>query len=114
VEVINSLRGPGKAELRHDNFMAKVRNHPGIAQQNFLSGYLDPNGQQRPCYYLPKREAELMVNWPRLRPGPYGIAGTIPLLRSAPDWKGRQAHLSHGQDRMIVSGNLAKIYQTHC
>jgi len=62
VEVINSLRGPGKAELRHATFMEKVREHPGIAQQNFLSGYLDPNGQQRPCYYLPKREAELMVN----------------------------------------------------
>jgi anti-repressor protein len=61
VEVINKLRAPGQAELRHATFMEKVCNHPGIAGQNFLSGYFDPNGQQRPCYYLPKREAELMV-----------------------------------------------------
>lgn len=62
VEVINALRGPGKAELAHRTFMEKVRNHPGIAAQNFLHSYLGGNGKQEPCYYLPKREAELMVS----------------------------------------------------
>lgn len=61
VEVINAMRGPGKAELRHDNFMAKVAGHPGINRLNFQGVYSDPKGEQRPCYYLPKREAELMV-----------------------------------------------------
>jgi len=61
VEVINQLRGPDKAELRHDTFMEKVRKHPGITGQNFLGCYLGGNGKQEPCYYLPKREAELMV-----------------------------------------------------
>lgn len=61
VEVINAMRGPGKAELRHDNFMVKVAKHPGINERNFSGVYSDPKGEQRPCYYLPKREAELMV-----------------------------------------------------
>jgi len=61
VEVINAMRGPGKAELRHADFMEKVRTHPGISERNFSFTYFDPNGQERPCYYLPKREAELMV-----------------------------------------------------
>jgi hypothetical protein len=61
VEVINSLRAPGKAELRHDTFLAKVAGHPGINGQNFLGIYSDPMNRSKPCYYLPKREAELMV-----------------------------------------------------
>lgn len=61
VEVINAMREPGRAELAHRTFMEKVRNHPGIAAQNFLHSYLGGNGKQEPCYYLPKREAELMV-----------------------------------------------------
>ena len=36
VELINSLRPEGKAELRHDNFMVKIENHPGIASPKFL------------------------------------------------------------------------------
>lgn len=39
VEVINSLRGEGRAELRHDNFMVKIENHPGIDSPKF--GYPD-------------------------------------------------------------------------
>lgn len=62
VEVINSLRGPGKAELAHDNFMKKIVAHPGIVGVNFYGYYLASNGKSNPCYYLPKREAELMVN----------------------------------------------------
>jgi hypothetical protein len=61
VEVINQLRGPGKAELRHTTFMEKVAGHPGINAQNFLHTYSDPLGRTQNCYYLPKREAELMV-----------------------------------------------------
>jgi len=65
VDVINSMREPGSAELRHDNFMAKIEKHPGIASPKFL-GHVEvpgPNGSVRKskCYFLPKREAELMV-----------------------------------------------------
>lgn len=65
VELINSLRPDGKAELRHDNFMVKIENHPGIASPKFL-GHVEVsvgNGATRKskCYHLPKREAELMV-----------------------------------------------------
>lgn len=65
VAIINEMRGSGKAELRHDNFMAKIESHPGITSPKFL-GHVDvpgPNGATRKskCYHLPKREAELMV-----------------------------------------------------
>lgn len=58
VDVINALRGPGKAEMMHNDFMKKVRLHPGIEEGNFSSSYLGGNGKQEPCYYLPKREAD--------------------------------------------------------
>jgi len=61
VEVINAMRAPGKAVLRHDTFLLKVDGHPGITRQNFLGSYFDQLGREKPCYYLPKREAELMV-----------------------------------------------------
>jgi hypothetical protein len=61
VEVINAMRGPGKAELAHSDFMKKVERHPGIAAGNFSGSYSAGNGKQERCYYLPKREAELMV-----------------------------------------------------
>lgn len=61
VDVINQLRPTGKAEMMHNDFMKKVREHPGISAGNFSSTYLDRQGKERPCYYLPKREAELMV-----------------------------------------------------
>jgi phage antirepressor YoqD-like protein len=61
VEVINQLRPAGKAELLHKNFMEKVRSHPGIDGLNFKHYYVGGNGKINPCYYLPKREAELMV-----------------------------------------------------
>ena len=61
VEVINAMRGPGKAEMKHNDFMKKVREHPGINEGNFSSIYFDQLGREKPCYYLPKREAELMV-----------------------------------------------------
>lgn len=61
VEVINELREEGKAELRHDNFMVKIENHPGIQSPKFLGDYKDSKGRTYKCYHLPKREAELMV-----------------------------------------------------
>jgi hypothetical protein len=65
VEVINSLREEGKAELLHKNFMVKIENHPGITSAKFLA-YVEidiGNGAKRKskCYHLPKRECELMV-----------------------------------------------------
>ena len=65
VEIINSMRPAGAKELRHDNFMVKIENHPGITSPKFL-GHVEvpgPNGAVRKskCYNLPKREAELMV-----------------------------------------------------
>lgn len=65
VEIINDMREEGAPELRHDNFMAKIKNHPGIASPKFL-GHVQisiGNGATRKskCYHLPKREAELMV-----------------------------------------------------
>jgi hypothetical protein len=49
VDLINSMREPGKAELRHDNFMAKIESHPGITSPKFL-GHVEvpgPNGSSR-------------------------------------------------------------------
>jgi hypothetical protein len=48
VEVINQERDPWQAELRHDNFMLKIENHPGIDALNSKGVYLGGNGQKRP------------------------------------------------------------------
>lgn len=61
VDVINLMREPGSAELRHDHFMAKIDKHPGIDGPKFRGIYRDSLNREKPCYYLPKREAELMV-----------------------------------------------------
>lgn len=61
VEVINDLREKGKAELRHDNFMTKVEKVLGSDSPKFLGQYKDTTGRTLKCYYLPKREASLMV-----------------------------------------------------
>lgn len=61
VDVINSMREPGSAELRHDHFMAKIDKHPGIDGPKFRGIYRDSLNREKPCYHLPKREAELMV-----------------------------------------------------
>lgn len=65
VVIINDLRDPGRAELRHDHFMAKVEKVLGDAAPKF-SGTVNrpqPAGGVReyPCYHLPKREVLLMV-----------------------------------------------------
>lgn len=61
VQIINELREEGKAELRHSDFMVKLEKHPGIDSPKFSGQYKDSTGRTLKCYYLPKRECELMV-----------------------------------------------------
>ena len=62
VETINLVRSAeGKKTLRHDHFLAKIEKHPGIDAPKFRAIYTDAVGREKPCYHLPKREAELMV-----------------------------------------------------
>lgn len=66
VDVINEERemeaaGGRFATMRHDNFTTKIEKHPGIDSPKFLGEYKDDKGRMQKCYYLPKREAELMV-----------------------------------------------------
>ena len=62
VKIINDMREEGAAELRHDHFMAKVLKVLGeIGALKFRGTYLDAYGREKPCYALPKREANLMV-----------------------------------------------------
>jgi hypothetical protein len=65
VDFINSQRGPGEAELRHDHFMAKVPRVIGGAAPKFLGTGFYTNGTgakvERRCYRFPKREACLMA-----------------------------------------------------
>lgn len=62
VKIINDMREDGAAELRHDNFMAKVVKVLGeVAALNFQVSYKDSTGRTLKCYALPKRESELMV-----------------------------------------------------
>jgi hypothetical protein len=62
VEYINSQREEGEAELRHDNFMAKVPKVLGEEDALKFKGiYQDAYGREKPCYNFPKREACLMA-----------------------------------------------------
>ena len=63
VDFINSQRGKGEAELRHDHFMTKVPKVLGAeGLPKFRDTYIHPqNGQKYPCYRFPKREACLMA-----------------------------------------------------
>lgn len=65
VDYINSQRGHGDAELRHDNFMAKVPKVLGEAAPKFsgTAFYVNGTGAQveRAIYKFPKREACLMA-----------------------------------------------------
>ena len=97
VDVINAMRGPGKAELRHDDFMRKVAGHPEINGRNFSGIYFDTLNREKPCYYLPKREAELMVMSESLevqQPSSSNINNPLP------DWKGK----SHSTEKASHEG----------
>ena len=62
VKIINDLREDGRAELMHSDFMKKVIKVIGIEDAGKFSGiYLDAYSREKPCYHLPKREANLMV-----------------------------------------------------
>jgi hypothetical protein len=63
VDFINSQRDPREAELRHDNFIAKVPQVLGeLGALSFKDTYQHPqNKQTYPMYRFPKREACLMA-----------------------------------------------------
>jgi phage regulator Rha-like protein len=63
VEIINSLRPEGKAELLHKNFLAKLlKLKEELAELNIQPGeYLDKNNQKRQEYLLDKEACMLMV-----------------------------------------------------
>jgi len=63
VDYINSQRGEGESELRHDHFMAKVPKVLGEGGvPKFRDTYTNPqNGQQYAIYRFLKREACLMA-----------------------------------------------------
>jgi hypothetical protein len=66
VAYINSTREPGSAEVRHDNFMAKVPNVLGVKTAPEYLGtvlYSSGNGTKREqaVYNFPRREAMLMA-----------------------------------------------------
>ncbi len=61
VQFINNQRDVGAPELAHSDFLKKVLLVLGNDAGNFSSVYLGGNGQERPCYKFPKREACLMA-----------------------------------------------------
>lgn len=61
VQFINNQREVGAAELAHSDFLKKVAQVLGADAGKFSSVYLGGNGQERPCYAFPKREACLMA-----------------------------------------------------
>ena len=62
VKIINDMRDEGTAVLRHDNFLVKIKKVLGenLATE-FLGVRINSRGKEQPCYFLPKREAHLMV-----------------------------------------------------
>ena len=65
VALINEIRkqeNPESATLAHYDFLKKIRIVLGeVGAGKFSGSYKDSGGKQNPCYYLPKREACLMV-----------------------------------------------------
>lgn len=66
VAVINEVRAQeGKGPLAHDNFIKKIESHPKITSPQFLRHVQVEIGQgakrASKCYFLPRREADLMV-----------------------------------------------------
>jgi phage antirepressor YoqD-like protein len=56
-----SFPSKGHAQLDHADFLKKVPEVLGSNAGNFSGVYLGGNGQERPCYRFPKREACLMA-----------------------------------------------------
>jgi phage antirepressor YoqD-like protein len=68
VKLINAVRLAERTpdefipvSLRHDNFITKIELVLKYDALNFKGVYIGGNGEERLCYYLPKREATLMV-----------------------------------------------------
>jgi hypothetical protein len=61
VKIINEAREEGKAELRHNDFTAKIRKVLGDKAAIFIAPLKTDSGQNAHGYLLPKREAHLMV-----------------------------------------------------
>lgn len=61
VQFINNQRDVGAAELAHSDFLKKVLHVLGPDAGKFSAVYKGGNGQDRPCYKFPKREACLMA-----------------------------------------------------
>jgi phage regulator Rha-like protein len=63
VQIINSLRPEGKAELRHDHFVAKLLKLKEELNLPNIWGveYLDKKGEKRPEYLLDKEACMIMV-----------------------------------------------------
>lgn len=65
VDFINNYRketDESPSVLRHSDFIAKVPKVLGLeTSEKFRSSYLAKNGENRPCYSFPKREACLMA-----------------------------------------------------
>jgi hypothetical protein len=57
---INATREPGKPELRHDNFLAKV---PAVIEDalKFQAIYFDAMNRPQACYNFPEEESMLMA-----------------------------------------------------
>jgi phage antirepressor YoqD-like protein len=62
VKIINEMREESAAELAHADFMKKIVKVLGaIDAGKFSAIYFDAYKREKPCYALPKREANLMV-----------------------------------------------------
>lgn len=62
VKIINDMRDEGTAVLRHSDFLVKIKKVLGEdLATKFFGARIDSRGKEQPCYFLPKREAHLMV-----------------------------------------------------
>lgn len=75
----------GFAKLEHADFMKKVPEVLGPNAGNFSCVYLGGNGQERPCYRFPKREACLMAMSTRpAREASVLVTGALPICFAIP------------------------------
>lgn len=61
MKIINDLRDDGRAELKHNDFTAKIRKVLGDEGAKFSAPLKTNSGQTAQGYNLPKRESHLMV-----------------------------------------------------
>lgn len=61
MDIINEMRDDYQPNIRHNHLIDKIKKVLGEAAPTFRSGYFDSMNRKQSCYYLPKREASLMV-----------------------------------------------------